>query len=91
MIDLGYFIERTLAHADEFYYKSYLENYANALLFYLFESSTSKIVIDEGHFNLSNYENLTGFSVCFPNTADIYQEYLYLFVYESLSISFETE
>ncbi|MCF2142852.1 MAG: clostripain-related cysteine peptidase [Candidatus Heimdallarchaeota archaeon] len=89
MTDLGYFINRTLAYANEFYYHNYLESYGNALLYYLFESP-DRIVREEYHIDYYTYENLTGFSICFPNTYDMYQEYLYPNFYEELLISTNT-
>ncbi|MBD3191110.1 MAG: hypothetical protein GF308_10720 [Candidatus Heimdallarchaeota archaeon] len=89
MIDLGHFIERTLAHSDEFYYQSYLESYGNALLSYLL-TSPNRIILDEAHRDYYSYENLTGFSICFPNTQEMYQEYLYPNFYEDLAISDRT-
>ncbi|MBD3192722.1 MAG: hypothetical protein GF308_18935 [Candidatus Heimdallarchaeota archaeon] len=89
MVDLGHFINRTLAHSAEFTFQEDLETLANSLLFYLSES-VARIVVEEAHRVFYSYSNLTGFSLCFPNTKDMYQEFLYPNLYETLLISDES-
>lgn len=90
MIDLGFFIECVLTHLNDFNEQDQINNYGNDLLNYLFYYGNS-IVLDEYHSDFSGYQNFTGFSICFPNTRDMYQEYLYPNFYDDLAISTETD
>ncbi|MBD3193239.1 MAG: hypothetical protein GF308_21575 [Candidatus Heimdallarchaeota archaeon] len=97
MIDLRHFIETVLTHSHEFVNQDFLESYGS-LLVYLLTPGVGKPIVDEEHlpadpflYNSGDkYANCTGFSICFPNTYDMYQEYLYANFYEDMDISTQT-
>ncbi|MBN1328118.1 MAG: hypothetical protein JXA54_01480 [Candidatus Heimdallarchaeota archaeon] len=90
MVDLGDFVTTLLEHVEELYYGDDIEYYAGQVLARLTEgSSTSPIVAHEVIPVYAN-SNLTGFSICFPDTKDMYQEYLYANLYDTFDISSDT-
>ncbi|NHJ05313.1 MAG: hypothetical protein EAX90_10845 [Candidatus Heimdallarchaeota archaeon] len=89
MVDLKHFVETCLRHSSEFYNQVYLENYAESLI-NLLSPEHGKLLYDHWTRPFTYYENITGFSICFPNTREMYQEYLYENFYEDLDISIDT-
>ncbi len=89
MVDLGDFVTTVLEHSDQMYYQTEIEDYGGQVLARLVPSSTNAII---SHTYKPSYEgdNLTGFSICFPYTRDIYQEYLYVNLYDDFDISADT-
>lgn len=89
MVDLGDFVTTVLEHSDQMYYQTEIENYGSQVLARLTPSSTNAI---RSHAYKPAYEgyNLTGFSICFPYTRDMYQEYLYANLYDDFDISADT-
>jgi hypothetical protein len=97
MLDLRHFIEIVLSHSDEFINQDDLETTCDLLL-YLLTPGTGKPIVAEEHlpqnvwyYNPNDrYANVTSFSICFPNSHDMYQEFLYPNFYENLEISYDT-
>lgn len=89
MVDLKHFVEECLSRSDEFYNQVYLENYATTLI-NLLSPQHGKLLYDHWTRPYSTYDNINGFSICFPNTLEMYQEYLYANFYEDLDISVDT-
>ena len=87
MLDLYDFVERIANRSDEFHYSDSLEGIARQLLTKL-NPVTEDIILAEAHDY--RYERIFGFSICLPDTYDIYQGYLYPNFYENLAISVDT-
>lgn len=89
MVDLGDFVTTVLEYTHEMYNQINLDNYGTQLLSLLAPSfpSTSNTIID--HWEKVPYDdnNLTGFSICFPKSLDMYQGYLYPNFYHNLDVS----
>ncbi len=89
MVDLEDFVTTVLEHSDEMYNKIELENYGTQLLDQLVPSYpyTGNPIIE--YFTIETYQddNTTGFSICFPNSLDMYQEYLYPNFYHNMDVS----
>jgi hypothetical protein len=89
MVDLKEFVIKVLEHSDKFHYQADIEVFGTLLLNYLNTGSLytlhSTYAIPE-----NVVDNMTGFSICFPDTEDMYQEYLYPNFYEGLDISLDT-
>ncbi|MCG3253547.1 MAG: hypothetical protein KAX09_06840 [Candidatus Heimdallarchaeota archaeon] len=86
LVDLGDFVTTLLEHSDEFHYQTEIENYGGEVLARLVPGSIGPI---RSHAYKPAYvgKNLTGFSICFPDTSDMYQEYLYANLYDEFVIS----
>jgi len=89
MVDLGDFVTTLLEHADELHYHADIEYYAGQVLERL-EISPSWTIVDHEVKPFYANSNLTGFSICFPDTRDMYQEYLYANLYDTFDISDDT-
>jgi len=87
MVDLYDFIEKVVANQTEMHYVETGE-YGSDLLA-LLNPATNGVLMDEYHV-WSNADYLHGFSICFPDTYDMYQGYLYPGMYDALKISTET-
>jgi hypothetical protein len=87
MVDLYDFIEKVVANQTEMHYVETGE-YGSDLLA-LLNPATNGLLIDEYHV-WPNADYLHGFSICFPDTYDMYQGYLYPGMYDALKISTET-
>ncbi|MHA1211358.1 MAG: clostripain-related cysteine peptidase [Candidatus Heimdallarchaeota archaeon] len=89
MVDLGDFCLALIDHADEMTYGADISYYASHILSRLSPSTYNPIV---AHTNKPFYDayNFTGYSICFPNSRDMYKEYLYAHLYEDFAISDDT-
>ncbi|NHJ47516.1 MAG: hypothetical protein FK733_07000 [Asgard group archaeon] len=89
MIDLGNFIQKIMDRIYLFNNAVNIEQHAVSLLGRLNPGINSPI---RNNFVASYYtdDNLTGFSICFPYTMWMYQEYLYPNFYNDLDISVDT-
>ncbi len=87
MVDLYDFIEAVVANQSEMHYAE-TGNFGSDLLAMLTPSPTG-ILQDEYHYwSAATY--LHGFSVCHPDSYDMYKGYLYPGMYDALKISSET-
>ncbi|TET29389.1 MAG: hypothetical protein E3J70_07005 [Candidatus Heimdallarchaeota archaeon] len=87
MVDLYDFIEAVVANQSEMHYVE-TGNYGTDLLAMLTPSPTG-VLVDEYHY-WSTATYLHGFSVCLPDSYDMYKGYLYPGMYDALKISTET-
>ncbi|MHA1442468.1 MAG: clostripain-related cysteine peptidase [Candidatus Heimdallarchaeota archaeon] len=87
MVDLYDFIEAIVANQTEMHYVE-TSAYASDLLLKL-NPTTNGVLVDEYHL-WAEADYLHGFSICFPDTYDMYQGYLYPGMYDALKISTET-
>lgn len=89
MIDLGDFIQKILNRITDFNNMANIEQHAISLLGRLAPGINGPI---RDNFVAPYYlkYNLTGFSICFPDTMWMYQEYLYPNFYQDLDISVDT-
>jgi len=87
MVDLYDFIEAVVANQSEMHYVE-TGNYGSDLLAMLTPSPTG-VLVDEYHY-WSTATYLHGFSICHPDSYDMYKGYLYPGMYEALKISTET-
>ena len=87
MVDLYDFIEAVVANQAEMHYAD-TGNFGSELLAMLTPSPTG-ILQDEYHY-WSTATYLHGFSVCHPDSYDMYKGYLYPGMYDALKISSET-
>ena len=89
LVDLGDFVTTVLEYSDQMYNEVDLNNYGTQLLAQLAPSypSTGSTLID--HFARPPYDddNVTGFSICFPDSLDMYNGYLYPNFYPNLDMS----
>ncbi|MFX1538006.1 MAG: clostripain-related cysteine peptidase [Promethearchaeota archaeon] len=90
MIDLLGFVDLVIENADLFHYSTELYNLATQVKNWI-DVSPSGILLDEWHRTGSAYEGLHGFSICFPDSRDLYQGYLYPNFYENLDLSVDTQ
>ncbi|MHA1556709.1 MAG: clostripain-related cysteine peptidase [Candidatus Heimdallarchaeota archaeon] len=88
MIDLYDFIDRILSQTEDFHYGDILEGLATQLISKL-DPATNDILLREYHD--ARFVRIFGFSICLPDTYDMYQEYLYPNFYENLAISVDTQ
>ncbi len=88
MVDLYDFVNNLLPYCDQFYYGGGISTLASELLTKI-EPNTADIVRGEAHD--SRFDGLYGFSICFPDSYDMYQGYLYPNFYEELDISLNTK
>jgi hypothetical protein len=87
MVDLYDFIEKVVANQTEMHYVETGE-YGSDLLG-LLNPATNGVLVDEYHiWPTATY--LHGFSVCLPDSYDMYQGYLYPGMYDDMKISTET-
>ncbi|MBD3193208.1 MAG: hypothetical protein GF308_21420 [Candidatus Heimdallarchaeota archaeon] len=86
LIDLTNLLETVIAHEEDFYYNDTVTAATN-MLAYL--NSSSSILVDEWHFTLS-YDHLNGYSLCYPDSYDMYKGYMYGDMYDDLEISQDT-
>jgi hypothetical protein len=89
MLDLTHFVEEILSNTSRYHYQSLIETTGDQLLAKL-AIGTGNLIVDEFNVVSSINENMNGFSICFPNTVDFYQGYLYPNFYEYLDISVDT-
>ncbi|NHJ40594.1 MAG: hypothetical protein FK731_11225 [Asgard group archaeon] len=89
MIDLTHFVEVILSNTSIFYYEDQISSAANELLIKLAEGP-GNLIVAEDNIPYPHFQNMNGFSICFPNTVDYYQGYLYPNFYEYLDVSVET-
>ncbi len=89
MIDLGTFIQKCLDRITEFNNAANIEQHAVSLLGRLVPG-INKLIRDNYVAYFYTHYNLTGFSICFPDTIFMYQEYLYPNFYQDLDISVDT-
>jgi len=87
MVDLGDFVMALLDHLDVFTNKIDIENYAYQVLSQI---EPGKTIIDFHARYPYDDDNLTGFTLCFPESLEMYHEYLYPYFYYNLDISQNT-
>ena len=91
MIDLMHFAEKVIEHISEFQgNKDMITNYANSLI-NMITPASDHYLVDHWTRGTTNHENINGFSICFPNTREKYDQYLYKNFYEDLDMSVDTE
>ena len=87
MVDLTNFIEEIIANKTDFHYIE-TGDLATLLLSYLTENSNGLLVEE---FHETYYDDcLNGFSLCFPDSYDMYQGFMYPNLYENFRISLES-
>ncbi|NHJ40521.1 MAG: hypothetical protein FK731_10860 [Asgard group archaeon] len=88
MVDLGDFVTTVLEYTSEMYNQVDLDNYGAQVLALLEPSfpSTGKTIIDHWEEILYQADNLTGFSICFPDSLDMYKGFLYPNFYQNLDM-----
>ncbi len=90
MVDLMHFTEKVIEHITEFQgNQDLISGYANTLI-ELITPTADQILVDHWTRGTTNYENINGFSICFPNTREKYDQYLYANFYEDLDISVDS-
>ena len=91
MIDLTHFAEEIVSNASIFHYEDQVISAANELLNQLTIIAGNLIRAEADTFGWSAaYDNMNGFSICFPNSGDYYQGYLYPNLYDTFNISIDT-
>ena len=91
MVDLMHFAEKVIEHISEFQgNKDMISSYATSLI-NLITPAADHFLVDYWDRGTVNHENINGFSICFPNTRDKYDQYLYKNFYEDLDISDDTD
>ncbi|NHJ85158.1 MAG: hypothetical protein FK734_06835 [Asgard group archaeon] len=86
MIDLGDFVYKCIENQDKMHFGDNINLYGTMLLSRLSQGA-GKTIINTAYISEYVNENFTGFSICFPYTQDMYQEYLYANFYEDLDVS----
>lgn len=87
MVDLYNFLENVVANETDFYYAE-TSDLAVDLLYFL-EPNPTGLLVDENHSDIS-WNHLHGFSLCFPDSYDMYRGFLYPNLYENFKISTES-
>ncbi len=89
MVDMGDLITTILENTTYLHFKNDIEIFGAQLLDKI--TPGSEKYINDFFVNTQwQDENLTGFTICFPDTPDIYQEYLYPNYYNNLVINQQT-
>ncbi|MHA1243163.1 MAG: clostripain-related cysteine peptidase [Candidatus Heimdallarchaeota archaeon] len=92
LVDLGEFVTTVLEYTHLMHNQVDLDDYGAQLLTLLAPSfpSTGNTIID--HWEVYPYDdnNLTGFNICFPESLDMYNGYLYPNFYHNLDMSVNT-
>ncbi|HUU78867.1 MAG TPA: clostripain-related cysteine peptidase [candidate division Zixibacteria bacterium] len=88
MVDLGDFVTTVLEYTNKMHNQIDLDNYGSQLLTLLAPSfpSTGNTIIDHWEKIFYDDNNLTGFSICFPESLEMYQGFLYPNFYNDLDI-----
>lgn len=89
MVDLGDLITTILENTTYLHFKSEIESYGAQLLDVITPGS-DKYITDFFVADAWQDDNITGFTICFPDSPDIYQEYLYSNYYNDLDINQQT-
>lgn len=89
MLDLGDFVSAVLDNRHKMVYGTLLETYGIQLLDRLSEGS-GKILHKQFITESFRDDNITGFTICFPDTLDMYTGFLYPYLYEDFDISKDT-
>jgi len=90
MVDLMHFTEKVIEHITEFQgNQDLISGYANTLI-ELITPTAGQVLVDHWTRGTTNHENINGFSICFPNTREKYDQYLYANFYEDLDISVDS-
>ncbi len=89
LVDLGDFVTTVLEYTDQMHNQVDLDNYGTQLLTQLAPSypSTGNTIIDFFARPPYHDSNVTGFSICFPDSLDMYNGYLYPNFYQDLDSS----
>ncbi|HUU78871.1 MAG TPA: clostripain-related cysteine peptidase [candidate division Zixibacteria bacterium] len=90
MVDLGDFVSAILDNTHKMAFGAIIETYGIQLLYRLSEGSGKLIhkqFINEQFLD----ENITGLTICFPDTLDMYTGFLYPYLYEDFDISKDTD
>jgi hypothetical protein len=87
MVDFYIFVDAIYEHSNQFYYNNTISQITNELLL-LLTPDDGKSVVKE--WNIAWYGELYGYSICLPDSYNMYQGYLYPNFYEDLDISIET-
>lgn len=88
MVDLYGFVNKVLTYSNQFHYNDTLSYLCNQVLQWITPNGEG-VILDEWH--KPQYSGLYGFSICFPDSYDMYQGYLYPNFYEQLDISLESD
>ncbi len=91
MVDLMHFAEKVIEHISEFQGNQVMiASYTNTLID-LITPTPGQFLVDHWTRGATIHENINGFSICFPNTRDKYDQYLYKNFYEDLDISIDSD
>lgn len=88
MIDLFIFVNKVFEYRNLFHFNDTISQITQELLILLTPSIGYPIVKEWSH---PWYDEIYGFSICLPDSYDMYQGYLYPNFYENLDISIATQ